>query len=412
MKLILISLLMTSSLIHAQDKAPLVITLTSVDKNIHLDSWQITGSMVTPEKPDWSITKKTLHGGKQEGVDLITVDNGKLSFSIIPTRGMSLLNARMDDIYLGWDSPVKEVVHPKYIRLEDRGGLGWLEGFNEWMVRCGLESTGHPGTDSFINNVGDESTMDLTLHGKIGNIPASEVEVIIERAPPYHIRIRGRVDERMFYGPKLEIQTEVSTTPDSASVRISDTITNRGDDPQEFQILYHANYGPPLLEEGAQFVGPVKKIIPFNEHAAESIDSYSVYNGPTAGFTEQVYCMTPLAGYDGRTTVGLVNRSKNKGISMKFSIQQLPFITLWKNTNSEGEGYVTGLEPGTSFPNNRRIERKFGRVPKLDSGQSHHAEIDFTILKGNKAVRGLIDQIQKIQRQAQPVIENKPENKD
>ena len=41
MKLILISLLMASSLIQAQDKAPLVITLTSVDKNIQLDSWQI-----------------------------------------------------------------------------------------------------------------------------------------------------------------------------------------------------------------------------------------------------------------------------------------------------------------------------------------------------------------------------------
>jgi hypothetical protein len=171
--------------LHAQDKAPLVITLTSVQKNIHLDSWQIKGSEVTPEKPDWTITKQTLHGGKQEGVDLITVDNGKLSFSVIPTRGMSLLNARMDDIYLGWNSPVKEVVHPKYIRLEDRGGLGWLEGFNEWMVRCGLESNGHPGTDTFINNVGDEATMDLTLHGKIGNIPASEVEVIIDRVPPF-----------------------------------------------------------------------------------------------------------------------------------------------------------------------------------------------------------------------------------
>jgi hypothetical protein len=97
---------------------------------------------------------------------------------------------------------------------------------------------------------------------------------------------------------------------------------------------------------------------------------------------------------------------------MKFAIEQLPYVTLWKNTNSEGEGYVTGLEPGTNFPNNRRIERKFGRVPKLASGQSHHAEIDFTLLKGHQAVGGLIDQIQKIQNQAQPVIERSPENKD
>ena len=31
--------------------------------------------------------------------------------------------------------------------------------------------------DQFINNVGEKAEMDLTLHGKIANIPASEVEV-------------------------------------------------------------------------------------------------------------------------------------------------------------------------------------------------------------------------------------------
>jgi murein DD-endopeptidase MepM/ murein hydrolase activator NlpD len=53
----------------------------------------------------------------------------------------------MGDVYLGWNSPVKEVVHPRLINLQSRGGLGWLEGFNEWMVRCGLENNGHPGVD-------------------------------------------------------------------------------------------------------------------------------------------------------------------------------------------------------------------------------------------------------------------------
>ena len=54
-------------------------------------------------------------------------------------------------------SPVEEIVHPKYIDLESRGGLGWLEGFNEWMVRCGLEFAGHPGEDTFTTNTGGEA---------------------------------------------------------------------------------------------------------------------------------------------------------------------------------------------------------------------------------------------------------------
>ena len=101
-------------------------------------------------------------------MDVIEVDNGRLRFVVIPTRGMSVLRVESGDVGLGGDSPVKEIVHPQFINLESRGGLGWLEGFNEWLVRCGLEWAGHPGEDRFRNNVGDEVEMKLTLHGKVG----------------------------------------------------------------------------------------------------------------------------------------------------------------------------------------------------------------------------------------------------
>ena len=154
----------------------------------------------------------------------------------------------------------------------------------------------------------------------------------------------------MFYGPKLELMTEISTTPHSDTLRIDDTITNRGDDAQEFQILYHANYGPPLLEAGARFLGAVDTVTPFNDHAAASVDDYARYAAPTPGFVEQVYCITPLSGRDGKTEIGLVNRAGDKGVSMSYATDTLPYLTLWKNTPSLGEGYVTGLEPGPISP--------------------------------------------------------------
>ncbi len=90
--------------------------LTSAAQNIHVDNWSESSPAESPIK--WSVKKTTLHGGKQEGVDLIEVDNGKLTFAVIPTRGMGLLRAQMGDIRLGWDSPVKEVVNPAYINLD------------------------------------------------------------------------------------------------------------------------------------------------------------------------------------------------------------------------------------------------------------------------------------------------------
>ncbi|PPZ23581.1 DUF4432 domain-containing protein, partial [Escherichia coli] len=117
-----------------------------------------------------------LHGGRQEGSKIITINsqNG-LKIVLSPSRGMDLLHVTGKNIRLGWDSPVKEVVNPNSINLESRNGLGWLEGFNEMMVRCGYEWTGHPVVDN---------GMIYTLHGRAGNTPASKVVVdVSEKAP-------------------------------------------------------------------------------------------------------------------------------------------------------------------------------------------------------------------------------------
>ncbi len=385
-KLICIAML-ASTLYFNSPSDPFRQTLTSVSRNLRLDTWQITSrDLDLKTSAAWSVQKYTLHGGKQEGVDVIVVNNGKLSFVVIPTRGMSVAKVEMGDIRLGWDSPVKEVVHPQFINLQSRGGLGWLEGFNEWMVRCGLEWAGHPGKDKFINNTGDEAEMDLTLHGKIGNIPASEVEVVIERSAPYRIRVLGRVDERMFYGPKLELWTEISTEPGSNTFRIEDEIKNYGAYDQEFQVIYHANFGPPLLEAGSRFVVAAKEVRPFNAHAAKSLNQFAEYAAPAKGFIEQVYGVIPFTDQQNRASVMLRTVAGDKGVTMSYRTDQLPFFTLWKNTTAIEEGYVTGLEPGTGFPANRSVERKAGRVPKLKPNETRKFAIDFAILAGKEQV--------------------------
>jgi hypothetical protein len=385
--------------------------LTSVKENLRVAEWEASAGDFVPGTQGWSVRKVTLHGGRQEGVETIVVDNGKLKITVCPTRGMGVLSVTMGDIFLGWNSPVKEIVHPSLINLESRGGLGWLEGFNEWMARCGLESAGHPGVDKFVNNVGDEATMELTLHGKIANIPASEVEVVVDPEPPHRIRVRGTVEERMFYGPKLVLHTEVSTVPGSNTFQIADVIVNEGDAEQEFQIIYHANFGPPLLEEASTFAGVVERVTPFNEHAAKDVATYAAYKGPQLGFIEQVYCLRPKADAEGRALLMLRNQAHDQAVSMAFAVRELPFVTLWKNTNALGEGYVTGVEPGTGFPNNRRIERKFGRVPKLPPGGTFSATIDFALHATHSEVADVSKRIEALQGGVQPIVDDRPEDK-
>jgi peroxiredoxin len=397
MSKLLCLVIMIAGVSTAQAADSFRLVITDIERNVYRETARITSGEATPDCPvSWSVRKDVLHGGKQEGVEIIEVDNGTLRFIVVPTRGMSVQHVLVGDLRLGWDSPVKGLVHPQYVNLESRQGLGWLEGFNEWMVRCGLEFFGAPGTDEFIDNTGVKSTMDLTLHGKICNTPASKVEVVIERQAPYRIAVRGLVEETALHGPKLEIQTEISTVPGASTFRISDTITNRSGIEQEFGILYHGNYGPPLMEEGARFIGPARQVTPINEHAANDVSQYDVYRAPKVGFPEQVYCLRLWADENDRTKVMLRNAAGDKAVSMAYSIKELPFFTLWKNPVAREDGYVTGLEPGTGFPRNRSVERTCGRVPKLGPHQSRSFTIDFALHTGKDDVNSAVDDIARI----------------
>jgi hypothetical protein len=250
--------------------------------------------------------------------------------------------------------------------------------------------------------------MELTLHGRVANLPAQEVMLIAERDPPFRLTLRGIVHEKMFNGTKLELTSELSIEPGARSFRISDAVTNRGGQRQEFQILYHTNFGPPILEEGARLLAPVEMVTPFNDHAAKDVKAYDQYFAPKPGFIEQVYALVPLTDRSGRTLVMIQNKRADLAASLRFDTHELPYLTLWKNTAAQEDGYVTGIEPGTNYPNNRRVERKQGRVPELSPGESHFMTVDFAILTGPGEVSQVAREISQLQKDRKPLINEKP----
>src|SRR5205823_2992404 len=122
------------------------------------------------------------------------------------------------------------------------------------------------------------------------------------------------------------------------------------------------------LEAGSRLVAPIRQIAPLTARAAEAIDTYDTYSSPCQGFTEQVYAYDLLGDSHGRTLVMLYNAAADRGLAMRFNRQELPCFTLWRNTAAVEDGYVTGLEPGTNYPNLKTFERKQGRVKVLPPG--------------------------------------------
>ena len=363
--------------------------LTSAESSVEKGNWKISSDELKINDRTFSIEQKVLHGGKQEGskVIIISSKNG-LTITLSPTRGMNLLHVEGFGTRLGWNSPVKEVVNPAYINLESRNGLGWLEGFNEMMVRCGYEWTGHPVTaDGQI----------YTLHGKVGNTPASQVSVDVSEKAPYEIRIRGLVKESTFKKADLQTEMELSYIPGSNSFTLHDVLTNHADYAHDYQIIYHSNFGSPILEEGAKFVAPVKEISPFNNYAKKGLKDWQTYLAPTRNFDEMVFNFKPLADARKETVAAVINKAGDKGAAISFNTQQLPVLTLWKNTDTEKQGYVTGIEPGTSYAYPVTIEREQKRVKQLQPGASTQFDLTYTLLHSSEQVADVEKKIAAIQ---------------
>lgn len=363
--------------------------------NLATANWKISSADWGDKKgPAWSVQLKTLHGGRQEGVQVIEVDNGAMTFTIVPTRGFELWKARVGDLRLGWDSPVKEIIHPSYIRLNDNEGRGWVAGFGGLMVRGGLASFGNPVQD------GDQT---LTLHGHVDYIPASHVSVRYEAGK---LIFRGVVNDFSTFGAQLQLTSEISTVIGKPEVVFDDTIANLSDAPQDMQLLYHTNFGTPLLGAGAEFVAPVKKVQPINAaSAAGNLVGWNRYTGPHAApYSAQVFNMSLHADSAGMTKAMLKSPDGGRAVLMSFDTHGLPYMSLWKNEVTPRGGYVTGLEPGTGFPNTRPEERAAGRVPNLKGGEVWRTHLAIAGLTSKSEVDSAAAAIQKL-AVAPPVID-------
>ncbi|WP_442485570.1 aldose 1-epimerase family protein [Aeoliella sp. SH292] len=352
------------------------------------------------EDPGWWMKFTTLHGGKQQGSQLAIIDNGAIQFGVSPTRGMGITYFAVkgnEPFPIGWKSPIQEVVNPSFVNLESRGGLGWLDGFGEWLCRCGLEFAGEPGVDIFTTDAGGTSKVNCTLHGKTSNTPASRVTFTVGDTAPHTLRLRGTVCEYSYHGAKLRLETEISTEPGSLWLEVKDVITNVGAKPQEFQLIYHCNYGDPILEQGAKVVGAFKHLQPWTDHAANSLKGWETCEAPNADFVEQVYLAEAVGDGQGRTAILLQNAEGTLGSSISWRTDSLPYVSIWKNTVARADGYVVGLEPGTGYPNNRQVERQLGRVPKLMPGESREFSLRFTVHPSAISVAQVREQIEHLQ---------------
>ena len=114
-----------------------------------------------------------LQGGLGDGMVVVEIRAGANRAVLLPDRGLGIWKMTVGDAELGWQSPVAGPVHPRFVPLAEPSGLGWLDGFDELVARCGLVSNGAPDFEP-------NGRLKHPLHGRIANLPARDVQVTLD----------------------------------------------------------------------------------------------------------------------------------------------------------------------------------------------------------------------------------------
>lgn len=366
-------------------------------------TWQsdspIAGTFST-RKGDVVVAHGRFVGGAADGVEVVRIDTGASITWILPTRGCSIWRIQAGSLSLGWRSPIAGPVHPDRVPIHAADGLGWLEGFDELLVRCGLESNGAP-------EFAPDGKLLHPLHGRIGNLAAQGLSLEVDVASG-RVELSATTIESKLFFKRLRLLSRLRFTAGSADVDILDDVTNDLSQPATMQLLYHINVGAPLLGDGSKVSAAVDTLAPKDSHSAAQIDRWDTYEGPTAGDAERVYYARARAGDSGRSLAMIQSPDADQGMAVSFNTKHLPRFIVWKNTAAESDGYVTGLEPATNYPNERGYEASQGRVIELDAGETKSFRLTIRPLVDAPQVAATASEIESIMGDVPAVIETVP----
>ena len=303
------------------------------------------------------IRRAVLDDGKGRGMRIIDVNNGSgLAFTIYPDRGMDIGEASFCGMPLVW-LPADPAVAASY----DSTGINWLRSWGGGMLTgCGLLNVGGPCEANGENH---------GLHGRLSHIPATEVNTGSgwDDENNYTLTVSGKIYHSRVFGENLCVTRKITVTAGCNTINIEDTVENLGFSAQPLMMLYHMNFGWPLVNENSFLTPTDQKVTPQGDTAAAGMDKWDKMQLPTAGFAEEVFYHDISADENGFASITLTNPDEKVKLTVSCRKAELPLFAEWKQMG-QGE-YVLGLEPANCVPENQNGNRDKGLLKTIAPGE-------------------------------------------
>lgn len=322
------------------------------------------------------IRRFSLNEGPEAGVEQLQIRTGTgLTAYISPQRGLDLSLVTIGDVPISWQSPNGDV-NPSY--YDDRG-FNWLRtAAGGLLMTCGLTQVGDPTVDE-----GEE----LGLHGRIHHTAAREVSASGSwEGDEYVMRVRGIVEETIIYGTHLRLNRTITSRLGTNRISIEDTVENLGFTSSPLMVLYHFNFGFPLLSEATELRFPSSRLVPNGE--VSTLAGYDTWKAPDVDCETRVFFHEDWAtDADGWAAATVHNSAfptvagdQPVNVTLSWNTNSINHLTEW---HMPGAGtHVLGIEPGNCHVKGRSAARADGTLEFLGPGESRSFELYLDINVG------------------------------
>lgn len=295
--------------------------------------------------------------GKAKGVAVIEVNTADgLQVDILPDTGLDIGQVRYKGVNMsfisknGYDNPSRILPYETEFVTTFPGGM---------LYTCGLRSTGPANRDN-----GEW----YPLHGRYHSLAAEQVctEVVEDE-----IIIKGTLRETALFGHVLELKRTIRILAFGSRITVEDSISNLTPKDEEIMLLYHCNFGYPMLSEKAKLILPEqRKTTPRTKFAKTGLGSECTFVEPIDGEEERVFFHENMD-----CVATLQNSELGMSATLTWSGDTLPILAQWRSM-ATGD-YVLGLEPTNSYIMGRSAERENGTLPVLKADETLKTKVQF-----------------------------------
>lgn len=320
-----------------------------------MEQLQKSGYLCHPQQA-YTLRRVTLSEGKGKGTSVIEICTaGGLQVDILPDSGLDIGQVRYKGNNMtficknGYDNPAAFIPYEMEFLNTFPGGL---------VHTCGLLNAGNPNRDNGTYH---------PLHGRYHGLAAEQIAAYVEDDT---IIVRGVVRESALFGHCLQLQRVIRIPIFGANITVSDELTNLAHQEQEYMLLYHCNFGYPMLSEKAHLEFPEKrKTTARTDFAITGLGKEHTFDAPVPGEEERCFFHEEM-----ERKVSLVNASLATKMTMTWS-ETLPILVQWR-TMASGD-YALGLEPTNCYIMGRSEERANGTLPVIKPFETVKTEVCF-----------------------------------